>query len=85
VGLLTDDKRFQDAENAADAYAEAWALTYFLLRQYPKQYAAYLKSLSAKKPLMWDDAAARLREFQEAFGDLEPLQREFLRFVQRMR
>ena len=48
-------------KQALDAYAEAWALTYFLIRQHPKEYVAYLAMLSQKKPLIWDtpDAAAR--------------------------
>ena len=31
--LLRDDRRFRDPKQALDAYAEAWALTYFLLQQ----------------------------------------------------
>ena len=43
--LIADDKRFRDPRQAADAYAEAWALNYFLIRQKPKEYAAYLQEL----------------------------------------
>jgi hypothetical protein len=85
ASLISNDKRFTDTENALDAYSEAWALTYFLIQKYPKQYAAYLKKLSAKEQLHWDDAATRMKEFQEAFGDLEEVDREFLRTVQRLR
>ena len=42
-------------------------LTYFLIQQHPKQYVAYLQTLSAKKPLVWDDAEARLGEFRAGF------------------
>ncbi len=36
--LIVDDKRFRgrDAQTALDAYAEAWALNYFLLRMHSK-------------------------------------------------
>src|SRR5262249_47151910 len=30
--LLSDDKRFRDPMAGSDAYAEAWALTYFMLQ-----------------------------------------------------
>ena len=50
--LLRDDTRFRDPKQSLDAYAEAWALTYFLIRQHPKEYVAYLAMLSKKKPLL---------------------------------
>lgn len=79
--LIADDKRFRDPKQSLDAYAEAWALTYFLIRRYPKQYIAYLKVLSEKKPLLQDGPEARLKEFQEAFGDPERLDAELVRYL----
>ena len=43
--LVRSDRRFREGESEADAYAEAWALNYFLLRTRRKQFAAYLLSL----------------------------------------
>ena len=83
--LLSDDRRFRDTKQALDAYAEAWALTYYLLRQQPKQYMAYLTLLAGKKPLVWDDPATRLKEFQAAFGDLARLDADFVRYMARVR
>lgn len=84
--LLRDDARLRDTKNGLDAYAEAWALTYFLLKQHPQQYLAYLKTLSAKKPMEWDDPETRLREFQEAFGqNLRRLDTELTRYMNRLR
>ena len=83
--LIADDKRFRDPKRALDAYAETWALSYYLIRQRPKQYVAYLKTLSAKEPLLHDAPEARLKEFTQAFGDLETLEREFLRYMLRVR
>ena len=40
---------------ALDAYAEAWALNYYLIRHHAKQYLAYLQILSEKKQLVWDN------------------------------
>lgn len=83
--LLGDDRRLRDPKQALDAYAESWALTYYLLRQQPRQYVAYLKTLSRKRALVWDDPETRLKEFQEAFGDLNRLEADFLRFMDRLR
>ena len=80
--LLTDDKRMRDAKQAENSYAEAWALTYFLLHKHPEQYVDYLKTLSEKKPMVWDTADKRLAEFKDAFGgDLKKLDAEFVRFA----
>ncbi len=84
--LIRDDARFRDTAQSLDAYAEAWALTYFLLRRYPERYLAYLERLSAKKPLYWDDEETRIAEFKQAFGDdLERLDAEFVRQMARLR
>ena len=72
VAQVADCRRQADARRriAVDAYAEALGpLTYYLIRHRPKQYLAYLQMLADKKPLLWDDPQARLKEFQAAFGD----------------
>jgi hypothetical protein len=79
--LVSNDKRFRDTSLALDAYSEAWALTYYLVHRCTKQYVAYLRMLSKKKPLIWDSEATRLAEFQEAFGDLKKLDAAFLHFM----
>ena len=80
--LISDDARFRDVRQAPDAYAEAWALTYFLLDHRTEEYIKYLQLLSAKKPQHWDDPAARLADFKEAFGeDLQELDRDFIRVI----
>jgi hypothetical protein len=79
--LLTQDKRLRDTNLAPDGYAEAWALTYYLLHRCPKQYVTYVRMLSHKRPLIWDNADKRLADFQEAFGDLKKLDAAFLRFM----
>ena len=83
--LISDDARLRDAATALDAYAEAWALNYYLIRNHPKQYVAYLKMLSEKRQLLWDDPAERRKEFEAAFGDdLSRLDADFLRQMQRV-
>ena len=83
--LLRDDTAFSDPKRVGDAYAEAWALTYFLLRQHPKEYVAYLAMLSKKKPLVEDGPDKRLDQFRKAFGELDSLDAEFLRYMARIR
>ena len=83
--LLTDDDRFRDTSTSLDAYAEAWGLTYFLIKQRPKEYAKYLKFLAEKKPLIWDTPETRRREFERVFGDIGKLNVEFLRYMGRVR
>ncbi len=85
ASLLADDTRFRDAKQAADAYAEAWALNYFLRQKRSKQYDDYLKKLAEKDALLWDKPETRLAQFKEAFGDIEQLDEEFLRTMSKLR
>lgn len=86
VELISTDELFRQPRTAPQAYAEAWAWNYFLIRQKPREYEAYLKMLSAKKRLIYDEPAERLTQFQAVFGDdLQQLDREFLRYMQKVR
>jgi uncharacterized protein DUF1570 len=82
--LISDDDRLRNSETALDAYAEAWALNYYLIRNRTKQYVAYLKMLSEKRQLLWDEPADRRKAFQAAFGDLGKLDIDFLRSIERV-
>ena len=83
--LIRDDTRFRDAKQALDAYAEAWALTYFLIQKHSKAYVAYLAMLSKKPPLGEDGPEKRLDQFRQIFGELGPLDADFMRYVARLR
>ena len=84
--LIQDDKRFRDPRTAGAAYAEAWALNYYLLRHHRKEYLAYLRRLSKKKPLEPTDPQKRLAEFREFLGnDLKSLDVKFIRFMRNVR
>lgn len=85
ASLVANDDRFRDPRQAENAYAEAWALNYFLLKQESRAYHEYLKKLSAKGLLLWDEPATRLEEFTAAFGDLERLDAEFVRYLSKLR
>ncbi len=72
--IVVDDAPFRDVEKMPMAYARAWALTAFLARSRPEQYARYMAGIAAKPPLSPDGPQHRRRAFVEAFG-AEP--REF--------
>ena len=80
--LLCDDKRFRDPAVAADAYAEAWSLNYYLLRTKSDAYIKYLKLLAQQQPLGSVERDDRLKQFKQFFGDdLGSLETEFLRYM----
>jgi hypothetical protein len=81
--LIEDDERLIDTKQVIDAYAESWALTYFLLHKHPKEYIAYLKVLSRKQPLVKDDKAVRVAEFEKHFGRIDALETEFVSYMER--
>lgn len=83
--LLVEDDRLRDSGTALDAYAEAWALNYFLIRTRPEPYHAYLRTQRAKRPLVHDTPEQRIADFENAFGDLRVLERSFLRYMMRRR
>lgn len=83
--LLQDDKRFLGTEGVGEAYAEAWALNYFLIQKYRKEYLEYLQLLSQKEPYRFDTPEGRLTQFRRFFGDLKSLDTEFVRSIQRLR
>jgi hypothetical protein len=85
ITLLSDDSRFRNEATATDAYAEAWAMTYFLIRTKRKEYFQYMKELSESKPLVSRDRRERIEMFQRIFDtDLPTLDRQFLLYMSRV-
>jgi hypothetical protein len=80
--LIDDDRRFKDPGLIPDAYAEAWALNYFLLRTRPEQYLNLLRDLSQGRPLLPSDSLQREQQFRKHLGDLATLDREFMDYMQ---
>jgi hypothetical protein len=83
--LLTDDGYFRDPQSAADAYAGAWALNYYLLRVRRQEYVAYLRESAARQPLAELNSEERVAQFRRAFGDLEALDSHWRRYMLRIR
>jgi hypothetical protein len=85
VSLLSSNSRFAASETAEDAYAESWALTFFLIKTRRKEYVDYLNRLSKKTALIWDKPDSKLKTFRASFGDdLELLDRRFLQYTGRL-
>ncbi len=85
VSLLGDDERFRKSSAAGNAYAEAWALVYFLLRTKRQETIAYLRELSAGKPLRQLGERERIEMFERIFKtDLATLDRQFVSYMQKV-
>jgi hypothetical protein len=83
--MIVDDKRFKDPRTAVDAYAEAWAWTYFLMTWHTEQFVAYINEL-ADRPMMSDGGKkGRLADFTKHFGNnFQALEDEFYRRMSRV-
>jgi hypothetical protein len=83
--LIRGDEAFRNTATAIDAYATAWALTWFLLETRKPRLIDYMRMQAAKPALADDSPEARIREFSDAFGaspaDLEPA---FIRHLSRL-
>jgi hypothetical protein len=80
--LLVDDKRFRDPATAQQAYSEAWALNYYLLRTRSDEYTAYLQQLTELKPLVALEPQQRIAMFKAAFGgDIAKFEADFLKYM----
>ena len=68
-----------------DAYAEGWALTFFLAETRHSSYGRYLKSIAQRNPLKAYPAAERVADFRKAFGALKTLETDYLRFFENLK
>jgi hypothetical protein len=80
ASLVDSDDLFNVSPPAA--YAEAWALTFFLVETQPRKYVDYLKRTAARPPFRAYTAAERTADFAAVFGtDWRMLEAHFLRFM----
>lgn len=78
--LIADDRLFRT--NPLAAYAEAWALTFYLTEKEPRKYAEYLARTARLKPFATYSPAERVRDFQAVFRtDSGLFDANFLRFI----
>jgi hypothetical protein len=80
--LIRTDDLLRDKKTALAAYADSWALTYFLIKTRREQFFTYLKILKQKPALAQDSADEREADFKTAFGDdIDLLEEEFVRYI----
>lgn len=77
--LIANDDRFQSA--VLDAYADSWALTFYLMETRSADFTAYLRLLAKRNPLEPLTPEQRIADFQQIFGkDLSLLEARIRRF-----
>jgi hypothetical protein len=82
--LVADDRQFQ--ANPMAAYAEAWALTFYLVEKEPRKYAQLLAKTAALEPFGTYPPAQRVADFRAIFGDNPGLfDANFLRFIETLK
>ena len=68
--------------NPGAAYAEAWALSFFLVETDPQKYTKYLALTAARPAFAEYTAAQRTADFTSVFGsDWRMLEARLLRFI----
>lgn len=81
--LVATDDAFDSS--TLDAYAAAWALTFYLMETKPTAYGRYLKTIAARDPLDEYEPAERVEDFRAAFGsEWKMLDAELVRFQNRI-
>ena len=81
--LIRSDASFLNADQSRAAYAESWALTFFLLKTRRDDAVTYLKSVQRKPRLIADAPDDRLREFQSVFGEFDALEHDWKKWMSR--
>ena len=80
VSLIASDDLFR--ADPMTAYAEAWAMTYYLVETQPQKYAAYLSATARRAPFVEVTAKERLADFAAIFGsDWRMLEAQLLRYM----
>jgi hypothetical protein len=78
--MVAGERRFDD--DALSAYAESWALTFYLCETRPQQYCGYLAQVAAREPFTEYSSLERMSDFTKTFGsDLKLLAAHLRRFV----
>jgi uncharacterized protein DUF1570 len=82
--FISSDRVFDTDVNLA--YANAWALSFFLAETHPSKYAEYLRRTAKRGAFQAYPAATRLADFVAVFGDNLPiLETHFLRYISELK
>lgn len=91
TSLIATDERIRNPRTGGLAYADAWALNYYLIKRKPKDYVAYVKKLSERKPFLpatpkgETEAESRIALFEEHFGSVNEVSRDLLKYISRLK
>lgn len=78
--MIQSDRAFDT--KPLDAYAEAWALTFYLSETKPREYARYMQKLAALQPFVAYPGPQRLKDFTDTFGpNLSLLEASYLTYL----
>ena len=66
------------------AYANSWALSFYLSETRPREFTSYLETLATRPNFKNYSVRDRVADFQQAFGDLEMLEVHFKRFFEKL-
>jgi hypothetical protein len=84
AGFISSDRIFR--LQTIDAYAEAWALTFFLAETRPSNYTQYLRKTAARPSFTAYRSPDMLRDFSDSFGaDLRLLDAQFVRYIAKLK
>jgi hypothetical protein len=68
-----------------DGYAQAWALSFYLIETRPAKYMQFLKTIAKRDPLKPYTSQERLADFTNIFGDdLDMFETALLRYIDRL-
>jgi hypothetical protein len=82
--LLQSDAAFE--RDPIRAYAEAWALTFYLVEKMPRDYAKYLKKTASRPPFSIYPSGQRVKDFTDVFGENLPLlDAKFLKYMDELK
>lgn len=80
AAYIASDRPF--GQNPDAAYAEAWALTMYLVENEPLKYQEYLRLTSSRAAFSTYTSPERVRDFVKVFGtDLNMFEARMLRFI----
>jgi hypothetical protein len=81
---VSSDRFFQ--LHPAEAYAEAWALTFFLSETRPVKYTQFLQKTAVRSSFTTYRSPEMLRDFSDSFGaDLSMLEAQFVRYMSKLK
>lgn len=82
--FLASDTMFH--RSVLDAYAQSWALSFYLIENRSNEYSRYLRLVAERNPLTDYTKKQRLDDFKKAFGnDLQRIENDFLKWIARLR